>query len=156
MLIDARLLTDLMHAEGCPVDHASGLPVAYKDGLGNWTGGYGHLLDQTIDWTGVTWTWEMVKGWLSTDVQKKAAQAVQLSEWPMLDTGCRQNAIIECLFNLGAVHWISEFPATRASIRAKDWPRAHDNLLHSPKWIAQVGLGRVTRLANYLLTGVYP
>jgi GH24 family phage-related lysozyme (muramidase) len=156
MIVDARLLTDIMHAEGCPVDHVSGLPIAYKDSRAFWTGGYGRLLDQTIDWTGTTWTWEMVRGWLSEDVQKRAGQAQQLSEWPDLDTGCRQNAIIECIYNLGSTHWISEFPATRASIRRKDWQGAHDNLLKSPLWIAQVGIGRVTRLANYLLAGAYP
>jgi GH24 family phage-related lysozyme (muramidase) len=160
MILDARLQTDIMHAEGCPVDHVSGLPVAYKDDRGFWTGGYGHLLDQTIDWTGYTWSWDQVKSWLSTDIQKKAAQAVQLSEWPALDTSCRQNAVIECLFNLGATRWTSPpphgFPATRRSIAAKDWKGAHDNLLHSPLWIAEVGLARVERLANYLLTGAYP
>jgi GH24 family phage-related lysozyme (muramidase) len=156
MILDARLLTDIMHAEGCPTDHVSGLPKAYKDPRGFWTGGYGRLLDQTIDWTGTTWTWEMVRSWLSDDVQKRATIASQLSEWPDLDTGCRQNAIIECIYNLGSAHWISEFPDTRASIRRKDWQGAHDNLLKSPKWISEVGLDRVTRLANYLLTGVYP
>jgi GH24 family phage-related lysozyme (muramidase) len=156
MLLDSRLLTDIMAAEGCPTDPISKLPVAYKDGLGNFTAGYGHLLDQSIDWTGCTWTWEMVKGWLSTDVQQDATRAAQLSEWPALDTPCRKNAVIECLFNLGASHWTSEFPATRRSIAAKDWQGAHDHLLASPLWIKQVGLARVTRLADYLLWGAYP
>lgn len=156
MLLDARLLSDIMAAEGCPVDPATKLPVAYKDGLGNWTGGYGHLLDQHVDWTGFTWTWDQVKSWLSDDVQKMATRATQLMEWQALDTRCRQNAVIECLFNLGASHWTQEFPATRRSIEAKDWRGAHDNLMNSPEWIAEVGRARVERLANYLLTGAYP
>ncbi len=153
-MIDQRLLEDLKHAEGCPT--LGGLPVAYKDKLGNWTGGYGRLLDQTIDWTGTKWPWDVVLGWLSEDAQKRANQCLMLPEWPALNTACRQNAVIECVYNLGAKHWLAEFPATRRSIAAKDWQAAHDNLLKSPLWIAQVGIGRVTRLANYLLTGVYP
>lgn len=156
MVIDPRLLADIMHAEGCPVDHASGLPVAYKDGLGNWTAGYGHLLDQSIDWTGHTWPWATVQGWLETDIQARAVQAQALPEWVALNTPCRQNAVIECVFNLGAKHWTSEFPATRRSIQAKDWQGSHDHLLASPLWIKQVGLARVTRLASYLQWGVYP
>lgn len=155
-MIDQNLIEDIKHAEGCPTDPISKLPIAYKDGLGNWTGGWGHLLDQTIDWTGYTWNWSTVFGWLAADLQKRATQAASTPEWPFLDTPCRRNAVIECIFNLGEGHWISEFPGTRAAIQQQNWQLAHDKLMASPLWIKQVGLARVARLANYLLTGSYP
>jgi GH24 family phage-related lysozyme (muramidase) len=153
---DPRLLKDIKEAEGCPVDKPSGLPVAYKDKLGNWTAGYGHLLIQTFDWTGHTWGWDTVDSWLLTDIQTRARQAMQTAEWQYLDTPCRCNAVVECIFNLGEKHWVDEFPATRASIRQQNWQESHDNLLASPLWIKQVGIARVTRLASYLLWGAYP
>lgn len=156
MTIDPRLIADIRKAEGCPKDEATGLPVAYRDGLGNWTGGYGHLLDQTIDWTGQTFGWDVVLQWLNDDLVEKTTQAQTLPEWSQLDTPCRQNAVIECVFNLGLEHWRSEFPGTRSAIGSQDWQSAHDNLLRSPLWIKQVGIGRVTRLALYLQWGAYP
>jgi GH24 family phage-related lysozyme (muramidase) len=154
---DPRLLADLRKAEGCPLDKATGLPKAYKDGLGNWTGGYGHLLDQSIDWTGQVFGWDVVNSWLAMDTDDEAIPHAQsLPEWAALDTPCRQNAVIEAVFNLGLSHWEAEFPATRAAIRVQNWQSAHDNLLRSPLWIKEVGLARVTRLATYLLTGQYP
>lgn len=155
-MIDRRLIEDIKRAEGCPVDKTTGLPIAYKDSLGFATAGYGHLLDQHIDWTGNTWPWDVVNGWLSDDIQKRVVQAQRTPEWGYLDTDCRCNAVVECIYNLGVDHWVNEFPGTRAAIRQQNWQLAHDKLLASPLWIKQVGLGRVTRLANYLLTGAYP
>lgn len=161
MIIDPRLIADIKKAEGCPIDKASGLPVAYKDSLGYWTAGYGHLLDQSQDWTGKTFSWEtfswdQVNQWLADDLQKFVLEAQKTPEWQYLDTPCRCNAVIECIYNLGVEHWTQEFPGTRAAIRRQDWQSAHDNLMKSPLWIKEVGIGRVQRLANYLLWGAYP
>jgi GH24 family phage-related lysozyme (muramidase) len=152
---DPRLVADISKAEGCPVDTATGLPVAYKDGKGFWTIAWGHLLDQTIDWTGHTITWDLARQLLALDLDEKTHEAQSLPEWASLDTPCRQNAVVECVFNLGVKHWTSEFPATRRSIQAQEWAAAQANLLNSPEWIAQVGRARVARLAGYLLSGSY-
>ena len=150
-----QLIANIKAAEGCPVDHATGLPKAYKDGLGNWTGGYGHLLDQSIDWTGQTFRWDVVNAWLAADLDEAIRDASGLGEWNSCDTPARQDAVSECVFNLGADHWIKEFPATRNNILKRNWQGAHDNLMASPLWIKQVGQARVERLADYLLSGSY-
>jgi GH24 family phage-related lysozyme (muramidase) len=148
-VVDQRLLNDLAAAEGVRL-------TAYKDSLGKWTIGVGHLLDQAYDWTGDTIDMPTAMAYLTQDTQARIAQAQTLPEWNRLDTDCRQNAVVECIYNLGLGHWTNDFPGTRRAIAAQDWQGAHDKLLASPLWIAQVGLGRVTRLANYLLTGEYP
>ena len=145
-MIDPRLVADVAAAEGCSL-------TAYRDTLGNWTIGYGHLLEDPPQWN--TIDAGTARNLLAQDLAARAAQAATLPEWPALDTPCRQNAVIECVFNLGLAHW-EGFHATRAAIQAGNWQSAHDNLLNSPTWIAQVHLPRVQRLANYLLWGAYP
>ena len=147
MTPDPRLLADIQRAEGCSL-------TAYRDTRGNWTIGYGHLLSDPPQWTTISQA--AANALLATDVAARVVQAQSLPEWPSLDTPCRQNAVIECVFNLGLGHWRSEFPGTRSAIVSQNWQAAHDKLLQSPLWIAQVGIGRVTRLAQYLLLGQYP
>jgi lysozyme len=146
-LIDPRLLDDLRRAEGLRLD-------AYLDGGGVPTIGYGHTGPDV--YIGQTITAAQALDLLSADAEVHAAQAATLPEWPQLNTPCRQNAVIECVYNLGLEHWRTEFPATRAALLGQHWQAAHDELLESPLWIEQVGPGRVTRLAQYLLTGSYP
>lgn len=154
LVIDPRLLADLKRAEDDK--HVEGTDFhAYRDTLGNWTGPYGHLLDQSIDWAGQTWTQATGDSILSADVAERTDQVHTLAEWSALDTDCRRNAIIECVFNLGLKHWITEFPKTRASIRAQSWTVAAANLLASPEWIREVGRSRVARLAGYFASGSY-
>lgn len=145
-MIDPRLMADIQRSEGCRLE-------AYQDTLGNWTIGYGHLLPQGEI---PPITQGQADAWLAADIAARALQAQTTPEWSYLDTPCRCNAVVECIFNLGAGHWTAEFPATRAAIRRQDWQSAHNNLLASPTWIKQVGLERVQRLANYLLWGAYP
>lgn len=146
--MDPRLIADVNLAEGRRL-------VAYRDPKGFWTAGVGHKLDQSRDWTNVVFSAAQCDAWLAADLQADQQQASILPEWGALDTPCRQNAIIEAIFNLGVGHWTTEFPHTRDAIMAKDWSGAYRNLLDSPEWIADVGITRVTRLANYLLTGSY-
>lgn len=150
-----QLIANIKAAEGCPIDTTTGLPKAYKDGLGYWTGGYGHLLDQTVDWTGQVFGWDVVNAWLASDLNEATTETETTPEWAQLDTLTRQDAVTECVYNLGLDHWEKEFPGTRRAIQAQNWQAAHDNLLASPLWIKQVGLARVTRLAGYLLSGSY-
>lgn len=153
-MIDLHLLGDLKHAEDDK--HIEGTNfIAYRDTRGFWTIGYGHLLDQTIDWSGHEITQAAADGLLSQDVEARTSQVIHLPEWASLDTPCRQNALVECVFNLGQGHWISEFPKTRDAIKAKLWTAAGANLLKSPEWIREVGLKRVARLAGYLADGSY-
>ena len=153
-MIDPHLLTDVKHAEDDKHVEGSNF-VAYRDTRGNWTIGYGHLLDQSIDWTGHEITQSAADGLLAADIAERTIQCIHLPEWSALDTDCRRNAVAECVFNLGIGNWRSEFPLTRRALQAGQWAVAATNLLHSPEWIKQVGLKRVSRLAGYLADGSY-
>ena len=146
--ISPQLQTNVELAEGYELK-------AYKDDEGYWTIGYGHLLDQSVDWTGHEITPETASALLAQDLAGAQAQAARLPEWPSLDTQCRQDAVTEAVFNLGVEHWVKEFPKTRASIEAQQWAQAAANLRASPEWVKEVGLARVTRLAGYLQSGSY-
>ncbi len=156
MSLDPRLLQDLRFAEA-----HGGVPnlTAYKDTKGLWTIGYGHKFpDQTVDYTGTCITADRAEALLETDVAGSQLQAAQLGEWPHLDTPCRQNALIELVFNMGlgdAYHGWKSFAHTRMAMVEQDWQTAHDQLLAS-KWMTDVGAVRANRIANYLLNGVYP
>ena len=154
LVIDPHLLADIKRAEDDK--HVEGTDFhAYRDTLGNWTGPYGHLLDQSVDWSGQVWTQATGDAILTADISERTAQIHALPEYPFLDTDCRRNAVIECVFNLGIEHWVAEFPKTRASIRAQSWKVAAANLMASPEWIREVGQSRVARLAGYLKSGSY-
>ena len=141
-----KLLSDLKQAEGVRF-------TAYKDSRGFWTGGVGHLLDQSKDWTNVVFTQVQVDTWLKQDVYGAQQEASELLEWPALDTDARQNAYVELIFNMGESHWES-FSHTRHAVLQKNWQLAHDQLLDSA-WAGEVGSHRAQRLANYLLTGEF-
>ena len=158
-MTDSRLLADVKAAEGCRL-------TAYLDSRGLSTIGYGHKLNQHMDWTGHTITQDQADAYLAADLDNAALQAKTLTEWLYLETACRENALTELVFNMGFGKWL-EFRQARAAIRQQDWQGAHDGLLDS-LWARQVqphGLfdptgkelpGRATRLAGYLLTGQYP
>lgn len=154
-MIDPRLLADIKKAEDDK--HVEGSDFhAYRDTRGFWTGPYGHLLDQSIDWTGQVWSQGTGDAILSADILERTAQVATLPEWAaVVSNDCRRNALIECVFNLGIGHWITEFPKTRASLRAQSWQIAAANLLNSPEWIRDVGRARVSRLADMFASGSY-
>lgn len=147
-----RLLSDIKQAEGFE-------RAAYKDTRGFWTAGYGHFLDQSKDWTGVTFDQDTIDGWLSNDCDKACGYAQGLIEWPSLDTDARQNAVVELVFNMGVGTW-KLFALTRAALSHKQWQMAYDGLLNS-KWAKEVqpkGFdkpGRATRIATYILRGEF-
>ena len=152
MILDPRLVKDIELAE-CK----DGVPnlISYKDSRGNWTIGYGHLMaDQTAASEGVIITMPRADELLQLDLSTAKFSAAQTPEWPDLDTACRQNAVIELVFNMGEHRWCG-FIETRAAIRAAQWQTAHDQLLKS-EWAGEVHPTRANRIANYLLTGIYP
>jgi GH24 family phage-related lysozyme (muramidase) len=146
-MTDSRLQADVRLAEGCRL-------VAYRDTNGVWTIGYGHALEDGKDHSGLIWTQDMADTILDSDLANAQAQACRLPEWSSLDTACRQNAVIELVFNMGLATW-ETFTGTRAAIRAKQWASVYAHLLNS-EWAQQVGPTRAHRIANYLLSGAYP
>lgn len=144
--MDPLLVADIKKAEGFSLK-------AYKDSLGFWTVGYGHLLpNQNYDWSEYTIDQETADKLLEADLIQAQYVCTTLPEWPRLDSQCRRNAVIELEFNMGG-KW-KLFAKTRLDIQNKDWQAAHDDLLDS-LWAKQVGPVRSNRLAKYLLTGAY-
>jgi GH24 family phage-related lysozyme (muramidase) len=145
--IDPNLATDIGAAESDKL-------TAYKDSMGNWTVGRGHMLQPPDrDWTGYTITPAQDGAFFNGDVSSAVKFAQGLPEWNSLDTPCRENAVIELCFNMRG-KWLT-FAKCRAAIQAKNWQVAHDELLNSV-WETEVHATRANRIANYLLTGTYP
>lgn len=144
--IDPRLAADLDKAE-------SNKLTAYKDSLGLWTIGRGHLLPRGIDYTGHTINADASDSYFIADMLAATAMARALAEWVKMDTDCRRNALIEICFNMGS-KWRT-FIRARAAAQLQDWQTMASELLNS-LWATQVGKARSTRLADYFLTGLYP
>lgn len=145
--IDPRLERDIGAAESDKL-------TAYRDSRGFWTIGRGHFLEpQEHDWTGYSITAAQDEVFFQADIQSAEAFALRLTEFPHLDTVCRQNAVIELCFNMRG-KWLG-FVHCREAIRAGNWQLAHDELLDSD-WALEVHATRANRIANYLLTGEYP
>ena len=145
-MTDPRLERDIAAAEGLRL-------TAYRDSLGYWTIGYGHLLEPTArDWQGYPITQEQAQAFLDADIELAAAFAQRRPEWAACDTDCRRNALIELCFNLRG-RWLG-FRDARAAWQEQRWDDAAAAMLDS-KWATQVG-DRAKRLANYVRTGQYP
>lgn len=144
--VDPRLLRDTKGAEGCRL-------VAYRDTLGFWTIGYGHKLDQSVDWEGHEISQETADELLEQDLCTVLLQVASLPEWAALND-VRRNAVTELVFNMGYEHW-EGFRHCRAALEAQNWPEAAYQLQASA-WAREVGPRRCDRLAGYLLNGSYP
>jgi lysozyme len=142
---DQRLLSDVKGAEGCRL-------TAYKDTNGFWTVAYGHKLETGIDWEGYTVTQDTADQLLAMDLDAADEQAQALPEVAGLN-GCRTNAVVELVYNMGYGTWLT-FERCRKALHDSLWELASSELLSS-KWAAEVGHTRSGRLAGYLLTGTY-
>jgi GH24 family phage-related lysozyme (muramidase) len=149
-MTDPRLERDI----GC-AEAPGGVPklTAYRDSLGYWTIGRGHLLEpQTHDWTGYAIAAQQEQALFDTDISKAAHFAQGLPEWAACDTDCRRNALIELCFNMRG-KWLG-FHEARAAWQRQDWAEAAAQMLAS-EWAGQVG-DRAQRLADYVEAGQYP
>lgn len=148
-MIAHELLHDVMIAEGCVL-------TAYKDKNGFWTIGWGHKLALGHDWTGFKITQAHADDLLVEDLENAQEQARTLLEWSSCATadGCRQNAVVELVFNMGMTHWRG-FEQCRRALHNDDWAFASACLLDS-KWKREdVPPSRSGRLAMYLQRGTY-
>jgi lysozyme len=142
----SRLESQIKQAEGVRL-------VAYKDSLGLWTAGVGHLLPQNRDWTGVRFSVAQVAAWLEEDLITAQKLSQSLLEWALMDTDARQMALIELVFNMGVSHW-KQFVMCRKALSEKNWSEASKQLLSS-LWAKQVGPIRSNRLAKMILSGEF-
>lgn len=116
--------------------------MPYTDSKGLPTIGIGTLLPLTHE--------EMQ--WLAAHrLEEKEAELAGYGWYAALDDA-RKSVFLDLAFNMGTTTLL-HFTQTIAATAAKDWQRAHDQLLAS-KWRTDVGDSRALPLANTLLTGV--
>lgn len=125
---------------------------AYKDSVGLWTIGVGHLLGQAQRMSEITH--EEAMALLDMDIQIARAVAWKwvpnLWNWDMeLGGDVRQRVVINMAFNLG--NRLGTFKNTLASLNAGNWQDASERMLQS-KWATQVGQ-RAVRLSKMIRTG---
>jgi len=123
---------------------------AYKDTLGNWTTGVGHLIQSNEQWMiAAHLTDDQVNQILDADIAIAQAGCLRYPWHDKLDP-VRQAAVTNIVFNMGIGNF-AEFHNTIACLSSGDWKGAHDGLLKS-LWASQVGQ-RAIRLATQILTG---
>ena len=145
-MFDSRLIEAIKKAEGFKLK-------AYKDSVGLWTIGYGHLLrDQEQDYSGYSITEEEATALLMADLKVARTNVLALSLTGV--NGVRIGAIIELMFNMGP-HRLAGFHKMWAAWHLNDYATAAKELLDS-KWAEQVGPARSERIASMIETGAYP
>jgi lysozyme len=124
--------------------------TAYKDSLGLWTVGYGHLLEpQSKDWTDYTITIDDADNLLAQDMHSAVDVA---NQFPYFDSmnDVRQAVLISMAFQLGSqpLHW----PVFMAALGVEDYAAAAAAGLDS-LWARQTP-SRAREEMNLLSTGV--
>lgn len=117
--------------------------MPYVDTVGKITIGIGHNLSDV----GITAS--VCDELLNFDVQVTVAFLSKMCPWWLTLDEVRQRAIADLTFNIQ--HKVMDFHNMIAAIQAKDWQRAHDELLNST-FATQTGQ-RAKDLAKQLLTG---
>jgi lysozyme len=129
--------------------------VSYRDTLGYWTIGYGHLLGRSPEYKGIRITQEKADELFSEDfgdARRIADCYLELSDITRSDSesdNARYAVIVNMAFNLG--YKLDEFITLRKAILAQDWQKAADAMLAS-RWAKQVGV-RAIELARQMRTG---
>lgn len=118
--------------------------AAYIDTTGHRTIGYGFNIDAGIS--------ETAAAALLTAQTQDIAQTLSQYAWAQLDDP-RLSVVIEIAFNIG-MNGLMQFVNMIAALGAKNWQRAHDELVDSTadRQLPQ----RYNALAKILLTGVLP
>lgn len=121
--------------------------IAYRDSVGLWTIGVGHLLGPNARMQRITRAES--RALLEDDINRAAAVLDGLVEdWDGID-GVRQLALLNMAFNLGPR--LGQFRDFLTAVRARRWDVAAREILDS-KWAGQVG-DRAKRLAAMIRTG---
>jgi lysozyme len=124
---------------------------AYKDTLGNWTIGVGHLIGKDIN--NLTLSDNIVKQLLKEDlaIAKKGQQRLFGDTWKKWSPA-RQDAVLSMIFQIGEFGF-SKFHSTIAAIRAENWELAASHASQS-LW-AQQTPKRSERIIFMLQKGIY-
>jgi lysozyme len=133
------------------IEESEGIRLtSYKDTLGKWTIGVGHLLDQSKDWTGYTITQTQAETLLQADMGASRSYAGVFPNYYSMNE-VRQAVCVSMCFQLGSkpLHW----PNFMAALKAQDYSAASAAGLDS-LW-AQQTLKRAQREMAMLQSGVW-
>ncbi len=137
MNIQSQLLRD----EGCEL-------VCYKDTLGNWTQGVGHLLKS---WSPPIMQ-SQANAWLEDDILSKTKQLKAALPWSTDLDEPRFGVLLNMSFNMG-VSGLLQFHHFLGFMETGHWIEAAAEMLNS-KWAGQVH-NRANRLADQVRTGIW-
>lgn len=139
----AYLKPDLRRDEGVRLK-------AYKDSLGNWTTGVGHLIHAGSPLLTATLTPALADAILDHDLAVLFVQLDHQLPWWRTLSDLRQDVVANLGFNLG-VGKLKTFPDTLGALQHGGFETAARMLLDS-LWARQVG-ARAQRLSRQLATG---
>ena len=122
--------------------------IAYRDSVGLWTIGIGHLLGPTCRMVEITGE-ECIALYRYDRGRAEVVARGLLTTFDALDD-VRQRALVNMAFNLGGR--LGGFHNFLAAVAAEDWEKAGVQMLAS-KWAAQVGQ-RAVRLHKMVTEGV--
>lgn len=129
--------------EGCRLD-------AYQDTLGNFTIGYGHLLEAPVP---AHCTQEQAEEWLTRDIQRADDRCgLFIPAWDEYDP-VRQAVFVDMAYNLG-IRGLLAFKKFLMSAHLKRWDEAAGHMLNS-LWASQVK-SRAVEDAEMFRTGQWP
>jgi len=147
--MDRQLLrAELIRDEGCLLD-------AYKDTMGYWTIGVGHLLGTSMRMEKITQA--EAEALLNSDIDEAIDLVSTLvpSIWQVSATEFmeeRERALVNMAFNLG--NRLRGFKKFLAAVDRRDWTTAAVEMMDSV-WAKQVG-ARADRLRHMILKGETP
>ena len=129
--------------------------TAYKDSLGFWTIGYGHLLNQNRDWYGYTITQAEADALFDKDWEEHVLDLVAAIPWIVFLDDVRQAVLADMCFNLGIEPFdhdgYKDWPIFIGQVKEGAYSEAAQNMW-STLWAKQVK-ERAERLAKMMETG---
>ena len=137
-----KLKEELIRDEGLRLE-------VYKDSLGFWTIGVGHLLGETPRMSRITLP--EAHALLEADIKAAEMTARRLAGSVEQDE-VRWRVLVNMAFNLGEK--LGQFKRFLGALSVADWPNASAYMLQS-LWAKQVG-ARAVRLSNMMKTGIAP
>lgn len=149
---------DLIRTKQLIKDHEGCRLTAYKDSLGYWTVGYGHLLLQTREWYGFTITQEEANRLFEADFKSHVLELTSDFPWIIFLDDVRQAVLCDMCFNLGVAPFdndgYKDWPIFVGQVKEGAYTEAAQNM-RSTLWAKQVK-GRAVRLAEMMETGRWP
>jgi lysozyme len=130
--------------------HEGRVAHVYKDSLGYWTIGVGHLVDPR---KGGKLPEHIIDALLEWDIAEHWHELVERAPWVRELDDVRQAVLLDMAFNLGVTGLLG-FHTTLKLVRLRRFVSASVQMLDS-KWAGQVK-GRAIRLSKMMETGQWP